>query len=344
MAGTTPPSSGLSARTSRMNAKSLDCVNVTTSASGFTWRITFSASAGEASGVTSAPQYVRISTSVCHPWGSASITRIQTPRSESTEKNPLRVMTTQVASPVPQTRPIGGQTRRPDTPSLSSEEDRAHERLGSGIRVVGIDGHRNRRWLLTVLVVDLLVVLAHVAALGDPLAEVGGARTDHEVGDGAGLLALAHRAHWLARVPHVAEDARAYRLGEARPHHVDLDRLIVRRLLARVAVLRQHGGLPRPLEDRRLLDVHLAFDLVRDQRALVGALHLQGRPVVVIDDHEVVLGAAPALRLPPGRDTFGANGNLGPVFDEHLSRRTADGHQREQQHCGETCEHGVAPH
>ena len=64
MAGTTPPSSGLSARTRRMNARSPDWVSVTTSTSGFTWRITFSASAGEASGVTSAPQYDRISTRV----------------------------------------------------------------------------------------------------------------------------------------------------------------------------------------------------------------------------------------------------------------------------------------
>src|SRR5512132_2620358 len=73
------------------------------------------------------------------------------------------------------------------------EEDGPHVRLRRGVGVVGVDGDRHRRRVVGGVAVDLLEVLGQVAPLGDPLPELGGARAQHDVGDGAGFLALADR-------------------------------------------------------------------------------------------------------------------------------------------------------
>src|SRR5581483_10454784 len=165
---------------------------------------------------------------------------------------------------------------------------------------------------------DLPEVGDDIAALREPLAELRRARADDDVGDGAGLLALADRPDWQRGVPHVPDDARADRLGKPRPHDEDLRRLVVRRLLARVAALRQLDDLPRPLEDRRLLDVDLALDLAADGRALVDALHVQGRAAVALLDLEVVLRAAPVLCFPFRRHAGRSRTDGLPVLDHHL--------------------------
>src|SRR5262245_10368935 len=225
------------------------------------------------------------------------------------------------------------------------EEDRAHEPLGRGVGVVRVDGDRYGGRINRDVAVDLLEIVDHVTPLGHPLAELGGAGAQHDVGDGAGLLALADRADWLRGVPHVADDLRAHRLRNARPHDEDLPGLVVSGLVAGVRALGQHGDLPLPLEDGCLLEVDLALDLLGDGRALVDALHVERLAPVVADDREVVLRAAPVLALPSLGDALGADGLLAPVLDEEnaaLGPRgggegQAEGNERE------ACGHEVTP-
>src|SRR5207237_4454653 len=117
--------------------------------------------------------------------------------------------------------------------------------------------------------------------------------------DHARLLALASRADGLSRVPDVADDARAHLFRETRPRHEDLAGLIVGGGDAGVRALGQHDALPRPFQDRRVLQPDLALAVLVDRRAVVLALELQDLFPAVLDDHEVVvLRAAPALSLP----------------------------------------------
>ena len=119
------------------------------------------------------------------------------------------------------------------------------------------------------------------------MSAVAGAHDD--VGHEPGFLALEDRAGRGGRVPDVADDARAHGVGEARERDVELERLVVRRLLARVGALGQLDHLPAPLEDRVVLAVDL--DLLVD-----------GRAVAVADE---VKDAAPGSRSRPRIRTSG---------------------------------------
>src|SRR5687768_2175019 len=216
------------------------------------------------------------------------------------------------------------------------EENGSHERLRDGVRVVGVDGDRHRGRRLGLFAVNLAEILRHVTALGHPPAELRGARAHDHIRDRARFLALGDGAHGRRSVPHVADDARAHRFRKARPRHEDLRGLVVGGLLARVAALRQHHRLPRPLEHRRRLEIDLALDLFGHGRAFVGALHVQRLAAVVLDDGEVVLRAAPVLAFPSGRDALGARGRLRPVFDGDLVGRPCGGDGAQEQQKGES--------
>src|SRR6266849_10337749 len=195
--------------------------------------------------------------------------------------------------------PSSSATSASPLPSRLSEEDRAEEGLRGRGRVVRVDGERDDRGVVRLTAVDLPVVVGHVAPLGEPLAEVGRARAHDDVGDGPGLLALHDRAGRRGRVPDVADDLRAYRLGEARPDEIELSRLVVRALLPAVTVHGQDDPFPRPLEDGRLLEIDLPLDVLPDGRALDLALEMEDAMAVVLLDHHVVLRQTPGLAPEP---------------------------------------------
>src|SRR5712692_377505 len=148
------------------------------------------------------------------------------------------------------------------------EENLAEVRLGARARVVGIDADGDCLDLLVgILAVDLLVVLADIAGLGQPLVEVGLPRADDDVGHESGLLALEDAPGRRRRVPDVSDDARPHGRGKAGERHVDLRGLVVGGLLARVGALRELDHLPLPLQDRVVLAVDLDYFLV-DRRAV----------------------------------------------------------------------------
>src|SRR5207245_815132 len=84
------------------------------------------------------------------------------------------------------------------------EEDLPEVGLGGRVRVVGVDGDRDRSHVLARrFPEDLLVVVEHVAALGEPLAQVGGPGAHDDVGHEPGLLALEDRSDRRGGVPDV---------------------------------------------------------------------------------------------------------------------------------------------
>src|SRR6266436_3382103 len=197
-----------------------------------------------------------------------------------------------------------------------AKEDRAEERFRRAMGVVRVYRERDGRGVVRGVTVDLLEVLGDVAALGEPLAGVGRARTDHDVRHRPGLLALADRADGLRGVPHVADDPRAQGLREARPHHEDLSGLIVGSLPTGVSALGEDRRLPGPFENGRLLEVDLALDVLRDRRAVVLAPETEDVLALVLDDGQIVRGTTPVLPIPSGRDAHRAYRGVRPVFDE----------------------------
>src|SRR5439155_1284789 len=99
----------------------------------------------------------------------------------------------------------------------------------------------------------------------------GRARPDHHVGDRARLLAPDDGPGRRGRVPHVSDDARAQRLREAGPGHVDLRGLVVGVRVAAVAPRGKRDHLPAPFEDGSLVEADPAFDLLCNRGALVAA-------------------------------------------------------------------------
>src|SRR5215469_1829665 len=169
------------------------------------------------------------------------------------------------ASPLPTISPPRAGRR-----SRLAEEDLAEEGLGRRLRVVRVDAERQRLHLLSGrFPVDLLVVLADVAALREPLAEVRFARAHHDVGDEARLLALENGAGGGGGVPDVADHPRAHGGGEAREGDVELGRLVVGGLITGVPTLGQRDDLPAPLEDGIVLALDL--DLLVDGGAVAVA-------------------------------------------------------------------------
>src|SRR5947209_20172531 len=79
--------------------------------------------------------------------------------------------------------------RRGRGPSGGDEADRAHVRLGAAARVVRVDPDGQDARVFRRPAVDLLEVFEDVPALGDPLAELGGAGPHDHVSDRARLLA-----------------------------------------------------------------------------------------------------------------------------------------------------------
>src|SRR5439155_4751075 len=73
--------------------------------------------------------------------------------------------------------------------------------------------------------------------------------------------------------------------------------------------------LPGPFENGRLLEVDLALDVLRDRRAVVLAPETEHVLALVLDDGQIVRGAAPVLPLPAGGDARGADRNLRPVLE-----------------------------
>ena len=107
--------------------------------------------------------------------------------------------------------------------------------------------------------------------------------------DHPGLLARHEAADRRGRIPDVADDARTDCLREVRPRHVDLSRLVVGALLRGVGALGKLDDPPAPLENRRLLEVDLALDVLADRRAVDLALEVEHAMAVVLDDGHVVL-------------------------------------------------------
>src|SRR5882762_5497475 len=103
------------------------------------------------------------------------------------------------------------------------EEDLADVCLRARARIVGIDADGDRLHLLGgLLAVDLPVVLADIAGLGQPLVELRLPRADHDVGHERRLLALEDAPGRRRRVPDVPDDAGPHGRGKARERHVDL--------------------------------------------------------------------------------------------------------------------------
>src|SRR5439155_22284952 len=140
-----------------------------------------------------------------------------------------------------------------------------------------------------------------------------------------------------------ADDPRANLLGEAGPDDEDLSCLVVRRLLAGVAALGQYDRLPFPLEDGRVLEMHLALDLAVDGRAVVGALHVERAAAVIVNDLEVlVVRRAPILCFPLAGQAYRADLVCFPVLRSEV-RRVGDGGERGECELDykETREHGA---
>src|SRR5713226_6962285 len=154
------------------------------------------------------------------------------------------------------------------------EENLAEVRLGARARVVGIDADGDCLDLLVgILAVDLLVVLADIAGLGQPLVEISLPRADDDVGHEPGLLALEDASGGRRRVPDVSDDARPHRRGKPGKSDVNLRGLVVGGLLARVGATRELDNLPAPLKDLVVLAVDL--DFLVDRGAVAIALHVQ---------------------------------------------------------------------
>src|ERR1700682_3025663 len=185
-------------------------------------------------------------------------------------------------------RPSGeGRSRLP-------EEDLADEGLRPRSRVVRVDADDQRLDLLVgLLAIDLLVVFADIARSHEPLSQVRLARTHNDIGHEARLLTLDRDAGRRRRVPDIDDHAGAHRGREPGERDVDLRRLVVRRLLAGVAALGQHRGLPVPLEDGVVLAVDL--DVFVDGGAVSLAQEAKDVPRPFAHDLEVVHGNAPAL-------------------------------------------------
>src|SRR5712692_2721791 len=213
--------------------------------------------------------------------------------------------------------PTLGPPSRRDPRSGLSEEDLADVRLGARARIVGVDADGDRlHLLLGLLAVDLLVVLADIAGLGQPLVEVRLSRADDHVGHEPRLLALEDAPRRRRRVPDVSDDARPHGRGKTGERHVDLRGLVVGGLLAGVGALGKLDHLPLPLQDLVVLAVDL--DFLVDRRAVAIALHVQDARGVLAHDLEVVAGTAPVLRLPSWGNALLAHGRLGPVLDDEL--------------------------
>src|SRR5712691_10830550 len=154
------------------------------------------------------------------------------------------------------------------------EENLAKVRLGARARVVGIDADGDCLDLLVrLLAVDLLVVLADIAGLGQPLDEISFTRAHDDVSHEPGLLALEYASGGRRRVPDVSNDARPHGRGKPGERDVDLRGLVVGGLLARVCATRELDHLPAPLEDLVVLAVDL--DFLVDRGAVAVALHVQ---------------------------------------------------------------------
>src|SRR5712692_1056358 len=221
------------------------------------------------------------------------------------------------------------------------EEYLAEVRLGARARVIGVDADRDCLDLLVgILAVDLLVVLADIAGLGQPLAEVGLAQAHDDVGDEPGLLALEHAPGRRRRVPDVPDDAGAHGRRKAGEGDVDLRGLVVGRLLASVGALGKLDHLPAPLQDLVVLAVDL--DFLVDGGAVAVALHVQPAQGAFAHDLEVVARTSPVLGLPARGYALLADGRLGPVLDDE-GPLSPDYRGRGQQHGQDnSSSHGVS--
>src|SRR2546425_4344346 len=91
------------------------------------------------------------------------------------------------------------------------EEDLADVCLGARARIVGVDADGDRLHLLGgLLAVDLPVILADIAGLGQPLVEISLPRADDHVGHEPRLLALEDAPRRRGRVPDISDDARPH--------------------------------------------------------------------------------------------------------------------------------------
>src|SRR5262245_5288896 len=209
------------------------------------------------------------------------------------------------------------------------EQYAADERLRRGSRVVGIDRDRHRPGIF-IVVVDPLEVLANVSALGEPLSEPVTSGADDHVADGAVLLAGDHGPHRGRGVPDVPDDPGTDLLREAWPDHIHLGGFVVQFLPAGVRAFGQHDHLPRPFENRRLLEVDPPLDVLGNGRAVAATLEPERPAAVDVHDGEVVGGATPALTLPALGDAAGLHRHTGPVLDDYRNSPTRRG-DREQE-------------
>jgi hypothetical protein len=94
--------------------------------------------------------------------------------------------------------------------SRPREDGRSDERFGAGARIVRIDSKREAGRVIRRLAIDPPEVFDHIAALGDPFAEILGARAQDNISHRGSLLTLADGASRCRRIPNVADDARAH--------------------------------------------------------------------------------------------------------------------------------------
>src|SRR5439155_11593423 len=166
------------------------------------------------------------------------------------------------------------------------------------------------------LAIDPPEVFDDIAPLGDPFAELVGARAHDDISHRGGLLALAGRAGRCRRIPNVADDARAHRLRRAQPGDVNLGGLVIGRLLAGIAAGGKRHDLPSPLEDWRLVEIDRTCELATDRRIVTLASEVQDRLTVVRNDLEVVGRLSPGLLLPLARDAPRTERIRAPVLDD----------------------------
>src|SRR2546427_507564 len=131
---------------------------------------------------------------------------------------------------------------------------------------------------------------------------------------------------------------RRHRLREARPDHIELSRLVVGTLFPAVAVLGQRDRLPAPLENRRLLEIDLAFDVLPDGRALDLTPEVKDPVALVLFDGHVVLRQSPGLAAQPAfGNTLGPEFLALPVVDDKIGPPSGCREYEEKRQHNEPC-------
>src|SRR5437667_94103 len=153
------------------------------------------------------------------------------------------VSATLSATPWIPNEPTGSSQSQLETPAASSVTvmpgpTPPDQPLGGRVRVVRVDRQRERRRPVRLFTVDPEVIGANVAPLGDPPARLRGSRVQDDERRRSRLSTLLDPPGGSGRVPRVADQPRAQRRREARPHDVEMGREVRRLALPHVGAWR----------------------------------------------------------------------------------------------------------